>query len=172
MKIKITLSFGIIAFILILFFLGLSNKNQYETIEMVGKKINNFELSDFKDETKINSSVISKSNFTLINFWASWCVPCRKEHKFLLLLNKNTKIQIIGVNFKDKKNNALKFLKELGNPYKYLARDKDGRASITFGIYGIPESILFDKNSKIIKKFVGPIDNADYKKILTIIENK
>ena len=172
MRIKIALSFGIIGIILFLFFLGLNNKNQYGTADLIGKKISNFELRSFYNKEKINSNIISKNNFTLINFWASWCAPCRNEHKFLMLLKNNDEIQILGVNYKDNKNNALKFLEELGNPYTYLSKDKDGRSSVTLGIYGLPESILVDKNFIVIKKFIGPINNDDYKQILKIIEKK
>ena len=71
------------------------------------------------------------------------------------------KIKIFGVNFKDKKTNALKFLKELGNPYDFLAKDSKGKLSVSFGIYGIPESILINNKSIILKKFIGPITKQD-----------
>ena len=78
-------------------------------------------------------------------------------------------LNLLGVNFKDKKKNALKFLKELGNPYDDLARDEFGKQSINFGIYGIPESILINKNLIIIKKFIGPISKNDYDDIKNIV---
>ena len=88
----------------------------------------------------------------------------------LNLSNKNKKIKIIGINFKDKKNNATNFLKELGNPYDFVGKDSDGKISILFGIYGIPESILVDSNLTVIKKVVGPIDQIQYDNILKLIQ--
>ena len=171
MKIKIFLSFLIPAVILFLFFLGLNNENRYDTRNLVGKKINNFELKGLNDDT-INSNQLLNNKYTLVNFWASWCTPCKKEHKYLMDLKKNSSLRILGVNFKDKKNNAIKFLEDLGNPYYYLAQDQHGKQSIKFGIYGIPESILIDQNLQVIKKFVGPINNSDYNKILEIIKGQ
>ena len=77
-------------------------------------------------------------------------------------------IKIIGVNFKDKKSNAINFLEELGNPYSFVGKDSEGRISILFGIYGIPESILVDSNLTVIKKIVGPMDQIQYDEILKI----
>jgi cytochrome c biogenesis protein CcmG/thiol:disulfide interchange protein DsbE len=86
------------------------------------------------------------------------------------LSNKDKNIKILGINFKDKKANAISFLNELGNPYNFVAEDKDGKASISFGIYGIPESILVTKELVIIKKIVGPIDKKKYEEILQLIK--
>ena len=76
-------------------------------------------------------------------------------------LSKEKNLKILGVNFKDKRNNALNFLNNLGNPYHFLAKDDKGKQSVNFGIYGIPESILIDKNFTVIKKFVGPLNLED-----------
>ena len=86
-------------------------------------------------------------------------------------LNKKN-IKILGVNFKDKKSSADYFLKKLGNPYYLVTSDQDGKSSVFFGVYGIPETILIDKDLKIIKKYIGPIDNNDVKKILKIVGAK
>ena len=163
---KIILSFGIPLTVLFLFFLGLNNSSKYNTENLVGNKIDDFEIKSLVEENKIDNTILSKNNFTLINFFASWCIPCREEHPFLLLLNKNSNLKIVGVNYKDKKVNALRFLNELGNPYYIIGKDIDGKVSIKFGVYGIPESILIDKNLKIVKKFIGPINKDDYEKIL------
>jgi len=111
-----------------------------------------------------------RGQLVLIDFWASWCAPCRLEHPFLLKLNSETKLNILGVNFKDKKNNAINFLNSYGNPYDELVRDDLGKKSVNFGVYGIPESILVNKDLIIIKKFIGPLSNEDYKIIQKIIK--
>ena len=87
----------------------------------------------------------------------------------MLKLNKEKNLKLLGVNFKDKKKNALEFLKDLGDPYDDLARDELGKHSINFGIYGIPESILINKDLVIIKKFIGPISQNDYNYIKNIV---
>ena len=105
----------------------------------------------------------------MINFWKR-CSPCRVEHPFNFII-KNKKGKINWSEFKDKKRNAQNFLNTLGNPYDLIVTDNNGTYSIHFGIYGIPESILIDKELKILAKFIGPIDKDDYKKIFEIIKN-
>ena len=159
-----------IIFIGILFF-GLNNNKNYDTENLVGNKINNFKLESFynKNEFIVNQD-FKNNDFTLINFFASWCSPCWKEHKYLLKLSKqNKRIKLLGINFKDKKTNAVNFLKDLGNPYDLTAVDIDGSVSVLFGVYGIPESILINKEQVIIKKFVGPIDETQYNELLSKI---
>tara|TARA_B100001093_G_C26384670_1_gene824465 strand:+ start:150 stop:671 length:522 start_codon:yes stop_codon:yes gene_type:complete len=170
-NLKIVVTFLIASIILILFFLGLSNTNQYNTKNLIGKKLSEFNLQNITEESNISNIDLSKNEFTLINFWASWCSPCRKEHEFLLSLNRESNLKILGINFKDKKNNARNFLKELGNPYHLIAKDDDGSASIIFGIYGIPESILVNNNLRVLKKYIGPINHKDYKEIISLIKN-
>ena len=88
-----------------------------------------------------------------------------------MMLSKNKYIKILGINFKDKKINALKFLEELGNPYDYLAKDNNGKQSVNFGIYGIHESILIDSKFNILKKIIGPLNEKDIKEIKEIIKS-
>ena len=168
--IKITIIFLLI-FILGIFFLSLNKNSNYNTESLVGNKLGEIELVSFEDDSIFTNDDFKKNSFTLINFWASWCAPCRIEHPQLMELSKENNIKILGVNFKDKKINALKFLKDLGDPYEYLTRDSSGKQSVNFGIYGIPESILIDEKLTIIKKFVGPLTKQDVNNIKEIINN-
>ena len=168
--IKITIIFLLI-FILGIFFLSLNKSSNYNTESLVGNKLGEIELVSLEDDSILTNDDFEKNSFTLINFWASWCAPCRIEHPQLMELSKENNLIILGVNFKDKKINALKFLKDLGDPYEYLTRDNNGKQSVNFGIYGIPESILIDNELTIIKKFVGPLTKQDLNNIKEIINN-
>ncbi len=170
---KIIKSITIIIFVFILgiFFLSLNRTTNYNTEYLVGNKIEIIELQSLVGEKIFVNEDLKKNSFTLINFWASWCAPCRIEHPLLMQLSNEQNIKILGVNFKDKKINALKFLKDLGDPYEYLTRDSNGKQSVNFGIYGIPESILIDNKLTIIKKFVGPLTKQDLNNIIEIINN-
>ena len=173
MKINISqiIIFSFVIFFLSIFWLGLKKDNNYDTKNIIGNKISNFQLSSIYNNDLISEEVLKKNKYTLINFFASWCSPCRLEHSYLLnLSNKNKDIKILGINFKDKKKNAINFLNELDNPYNFVAEDKDGKASILFGIYGIPESILVNNELVIIKKIVGPISQKHYEEILQLIQ--
>ena len=158
-----------ILFIIGVLFISLNKNLIYDTKGLVGQKITEIKLDHFSKNKIITAEDLSKNNFTLINFWASWCGPCRDEHPILLKLNKEKNLKLLGVNVKDKKNNALEFLNDLGNPYDHLARDELGKHSVNFGIYGVPESILINKDLIIIKKFIGPISKNDYEYIKNIV---
>ena len=164
--------FSFVIFSLLVFWQGLKKNNNYDTKNLIGSKISKFHLIEINNINQyISEEDLKKNKFTLINFFASWCAPCRTEHKYLLsLTSKNKDIKIVGINFKDKKKNAINFLEELGNPYNFVGKDEDGKISILFGIYGIPESILIDSNLTVIKKIVGPIDRFQYNEILKLVQ--
>ncbi|CAI2932330.1 DsbE family thiol:disulfide interchange protein [Aminobacter niigataensis] len=94
---------------------------------------------------------------TLVNVWASWCGPCRDEHPVIVSLSKDDRLTIVGLNYKDKAENARRFLGDLGNPYDAVGVDPNGRAAIDWGVYGIPETFLVGKDGKIAFKHVGPM---------------
>ena len=161
----------VLVFILGIFFLSLNRNSNYDTQFLVGNKLTNIELKSLQGDKFFLSGDFKNNNYTLINFWASWCAPCRVEHPYLMMLSKNENIKILGINFKDKKINALKFLEELGDPYDYLAKDSSGKQSVNFGIYGIPESILIDNKFNILKKIIGPLNDKDLEEIKEIIRS-
>ena len=158
-------------FALLVFYNSLNRETNYSTDYLVGNKLTNINLKSFDDNKIYTSEDIQKSRYTLINFWASWCAPCRIEHPYLMQLSKEKNLKILGVNFIDKKINASKFLNELGNPYYYMAKDTTGKQSVNFGIYGIPESILIDNETIVLKKFVGPLNDQNLNDIKEIINS-
>ena len=166
--IKILISI-IFLFVIGVFFIGLNKDTSYNTNSLIGKKIPNFSLKYFDDNKFYKEEDLRKNDYTLINFWASWCAPCRDEHPVLIQLSKEKNLMILGVNFKDKKKQANKFLNDLGNPYDFLTKDEQGKNSVNFGIYGIPESILVNKDLIILKKFVGPLSFEDFNSIIEIL---
>jgi cytochrome c biogenesis protein CcmG/thiol:disulfide interchange protein DsbE len=94
---------------------------------------------------------------TLVNVWASWCAPCREEHPQLLALSQDRRFGITGLNYKDKPENARRFLGNLGNPFAAIGVDDAGRAAIDWGVYGVPETFLVGKDGRILYKHVGPL---------------
>lgn len=99
---------------------------------------------------------------TLVNVFASWCVPCRQEHPMLLELSKDPRVNVVGINYKDRNDNALRFLGELGNPFSAIGVDPNGKAAIDWGVYGIPESYLVGPDGTILYKKVGPFDPESF----------
>ena len=175
-KIKKSIFSLIILILLIISFFVFKFALQKEKI-YTPKMTDNQILTDFKvqfltDEKQINfNKVLTGKNFYLINIWSSWCEPCKEENEYLLELKNNTPIMMIGINYKDKKKNALNFLKLYGNPFEQIFVDKQGLISINFGAYGVPETFLINNNNKVLKKYIGPLNEEDIYEIKKIIKN-
>ena len=160
----------IFVFIFVIFYRGLNDTNIYTPDLSKKSDIPVFDTKDFYSDKNINSLNIFKPDQAyLLNIWSSWCVPCRQEHKFLTVLSDENKINLIGMNYKDKKKNAKNFLNELGNPYDKIFVDLNGTISIEWGAYGVPESYLI-LNNKIIKKYIGPLNQQLIDEIKLIIK--
>lgn len=101
-----------------------------------------------------------RGRVTLINFWGSWCLPCRQEHPFLMTLAKNRSFTLAGINYKDQRENALRFLGNFGDPFRITGFDPQGRAAIDWGVYGPPETFIVDKNGIILYRHAGPLTPA------------
>jgi len=106
---------------------------------------------------------IMKGRISLVNVWASWCVPCHDEAPLLTRLAKDKRLQLVGINYKDAPDNARRFLGRYGNPFDVVGVDGNGRAAIEWGVYGVPETFIVGREGTILYKLVGPItpDNID-----------
>src|SRR5215213_604127 len=98
-----------------------------------------------------------KGRVTVVNVWASWCVPCRQEHPTLVELAKNPALRVVGINYKDNPENARRFLGSLGNPFAAVGIDPNGRAAIDWGVYGVPETFVVGPDGTILHKHIGPL---------------
>ena len=171
LKFIIIISFSL--FIFFIFFKGLEISNNYLPEKNLNKIETNLSFKKlYNQEEVLLEELINNNNFSIVNIWSSWCLPCRDEHAYLLKLKNTNKINIIGINYKDKKSNAVKFLNDLKNPYSEVLIDKDGTKSIELGAIGVPETYLVNKNKVLVKKYIGPIDNLKFKEILEIIKNE
>lgn len=113
-------------------------------------------LSEFSGKELFDDSDLRDGEVKLVNYWASWCAPCRVEHPNLEALSQEG-IKIYGINYKDQEDNAASFLEELGDPYAAIGRDEKGRMALDWGVYGVPETYVIDGDGKIILRFAGPI---------------
>jgi cytochrome c biogenesis protein CcmG/thiol:disulfide interchange protein DsbE len=165
---KLILSLPVILIFIISIFLLiflLQNKDpNVPPSALLDKKIPPVDLVDlFNDNKLINPSDL-KNKEILINFFASWCAPCKVEHPLLFQIKKqNPNLYILGINHKDKKNDAINYLNQDGNPYDFVGVDKEGLIGLEFGVFGLPETFLINKSGKIIYKYLGPLT----KKVIT-----
>ena len=157
-------------FIFIIFYKGLNNSNIYVPSTQVEKDVPDLKVKLLRSQNEIElKSLFEGNEFYLINIWSSWCGPCREEHPILMNLKNQKNINIIGLNYKDNKANAEKFLRELGNPYYEILEDNNGSNSIELGAYGVPESFLIHQN-KIIRKYIGPLNQNLFNEINSLIK--
>jgi cytochrome c biogenesis protein CcmG/thiol:disulfide interchange protein DsbE len=131
---------------------------------LLGKPVPTFELPPLEGLTEggrpvpgVSSADLAKGKVTVVNFWASWCVPCVEEHPLLIELGKRTGVTLYGINYKDQTTAARRFLGNFGNPFAGVGVDGNGRAGIDWGVYGMPETFVVDGAGRIVHKHVGPL---------------
>lgn len=107
-----------------------------------------------------------KGRVTLLNVWASWCVPCHDEAPLLMALAKDSRIRLVGINYKDQPDNARRFLGRYGNPFAAVGADGNGRAAIEWGVYGVPETFVVGRDGRIAYKLVGPVTPNNLERVL------
>ena len=158
------------AFCFFIFLKSLKNSNIYIPPQNLDKKLIAFNTTTLFDSKIISSKdLFVEDKIYLLNLWASWCAPCRLEHKNLMTLSNNKSIKIIGLNYRDSLVNAKNFINKFGNPYSEILTDKDGTIAINLGAIGVPETYVINKNKKILKKITGPINSKHMKEIESLL---
>ena len=137
---------------------------------LINKKVPKFETESLLKDKNFISSMEFGNEIILVNFFATWCKPCRDEHIYIEQFSNEKAIKVIGINYKDDPKKAILWLKELGNPYAEVALDKNGRIAIDWGVYGIPETFIVNSKRIIKYRHVGPVTKKIYKKINLLIE--
>lgn len=161
----------LIAFVLLAMFLyrGLFLNPREVPSPLIGKPAPQFELPKLQADAAFSTKDML-GQVWVINVWASWCTPCRVEHPLFNQLAKQNIVPIIGLNYKDEPTNARRWLGELGDPYKLTVVDGDGRVGLDFGVYGVPETFIIDKQGVIRHKHIGPVTpEAMQKKIIPLV---
>ena len=163
-----------VLFLLVLitfFYLLLIERNP----SVISSNLLNKNVPKFQSESLLkNQNFISSEEFgkeiVLVNFFATWCKPCRDEHEYIMRFSNGKKVRVIGINYKDDKKKTVKWLKTLGNPYSDIPLDGKGIIAIDWGVYGIPETFVVNSKGIIKYRHVGPITKKVYKKINLLIK--
>ena len=160
-------------FILLTFFYLLLIERNPSKIpsNLLNKNIPNFETESLLKSEKFVSSKEFGKEILLVNFFATWCKPCRDEHNYIKRFSNEKGIKIIGINYKDNPKKAIQWLKDLGNPYSNIPIDKNGRIAIDWGVYGIPETFVVNSKGIIKYRHTGPVTKKIYKKINILIKD-
>ena len=159
-----------LSILLVFFYLLIIDRKPSELPSaLLNKNVPKFETMSLFKEKKFVSSEVFGNEKKLVNFFATWCKPCRDEHSYIKLFSNREGIDVIGINYKDDEQKVIGWLDELGNPYSDIAIDKNGRIAIDWGVYGIPETFIVNSKGIIKYRHVGPITKKIYKKINLII---
>ncbi|MEM8987552.1 MAG: DsbE family thiol:disulfide interchange protein [Pseudomonadota bacterium] len=150
----------ILSFLLLgaVFFIALNRGDPaYKADALVGRQAPTLELAPLNEGApSIDAALLADGEAKLVNFWASWCAPCKIEHPELTAIAE-TGVPVIGVNYKDTEEGARDFLEALGDPYRTIGVDADGRGAIEWGLTGVPETYVVDGDGRIVEKFSGPL---------------
>lgn len=165
--IPLVLFVGLVVFLAI----GLGHDPHEVPSPLINKPAPAFQLSQLKEPGKTFSAQEMRGKVWLLNVWASWCVSCREEHPLLLEYARSNAVPIYGLNYKDKHDDAVSWLAELGDPYVLSVADSDGRVGIDYGVYGAPETYLIDRNGIIRYKHIGPVTPDVWQKTILPMAN-
>lgn len=146
---------AIFAGLALMFFLGLGREDQLPSARQ-GQPAPSVAMVALGNAPMFDDAALRDGKVKLVNYWASWCAPCRVEHPNLEAMAAQG-ITLYGVNYKDKPEHAIGFLEEVGNPYSAMGADAKGRMALDWGVYGVPETYVIDGNGVIVLRFAGPI---------------
>jgi len=154
----------VFALLVLVFIKGLDPSRDLNELPspFLGKPAPQFELPQLKNPTARISSETYVGEMALVNVWATWCVGCRQEHSFLNELATENVLPIYGINWRDRRNEALQWLEQLGDPYVASGYDEDGRVGIDWGVYGAPETFLISKDGRVLHKHLGPLSRLSW----------
>lgn len=156
----------IVVFLLlvVIFSFGLFNDPRELPSPFLGEQAPIFQSTSLTEADRPVGSADYAGKMALVNVWATWCVGCRQEHGFLMQLARSGAIPIYGINWRDNREEALRWLEQLGDPYEFSAFDADGRVGIDWGVYGAPETFLISPDGIVLHKHLGPLDAAAWQK--------
>jgi cytochrome c biogenesis protein CcmG/thiol:disulfide interchange protein DsbE len=167
---KFLIPLGLFVVLLGFLFVGLGLNPREVPSPLIDKPAPTFALASLQEPGRNLGSADMKGQVWLLNVWASWCVSCREEHPLLVELGKAKLVPIIGLNYKDEPSAGKRWLAQMGNPYDTSVMDRDGSVGIDFGVYGVPETFVIDKQGTIRYKQIGPVTaEALEKKILPLV---
>ncbi len=164
----------LVAFIALAVFLavGLTKDPREIPSPLIGKSAPAFRIESLQEPAKTFGPEDMKGKVWMLNVWASWCVSCRVEHPVLVEFSRKNAVPIVGLDYKDMREDGLKWLDRFGNPYALSAFDGDGRVAIDYGVYGAPETFVIDKEGVIRYKQIGPVTpEALEEKILPLLKS-
>ena len=157
MKVKFLIPLVLFVVLVVFLAMGLNRDPQEIPSPLINKPAPAFEIPQLSETNQTFSPASMKGQVWILNVWASWCVACREEHPVLVELAKSKVAPVIGLDYKDKREDALAMLTKQGNPYLLSAFDANGRVGIDYGVYGVPETYVIDKAGTIRFKHIGPI---------------
>ena len=173
MKKKLLIIPAILFFFILLsfFYLLIIERNPTEIpSNLINKNVPFFKKVTLLNKAKFTSSKEFSNEIVLVNFFATWCLPCRNEHEFIKRFSNEKKIKVVGINYKDNAKKTIQWLNDLGNPYYAILEDKNGELAIDWGVYGIPETFIVSSDGIIKYRHAGPINEKIYKKMNLLIE--
>ena len=138
---------------------------------LLNEDVPKIKIPDLFDEKKFLTNIEFNDKLILVNFFASWCAPCKIEHPLLFKIKSEfPNVFLLGINHKDNKNEAIKYLNDLGDPYNFIGLDNEGKLAIEFGVIGLPETFVVNTEGKIIYKHLGPIEDKVYNEIKSLLQ--